>query len=45
MHNAEDVVIAMSMHNLLEHSDNYSIKSGSLWNYYREKIDDVNDNA
>ena len=32
---------------LLEYSNNYSIKSGGLWNYYRDKFDDVNatDNA
>ena len=32
----------MSMHNLLEYSDNYSMKSANLWNYYR---DEVNDNS
>ena len=25
------------MYNLLEYSDNYFMKSGSLWNYYRDK--------
>ena len=30
------------MHILLEYSDNYSVTSGILWNYYR---DEVNDNA
>ena len=30
------------MYNLLEYSDNYSMASESLWNYYR---DDVNDDA
>ena len=39
--NAEDLDIAMSMHNLLEYSDHYSMISGSLWNYYRDKIDYV----
>ena len=24
--------------NLLEYSDNYSIKSGSLWDYYRDEV-------
>ena len=33
------------MYNLLEYSQNYSITSGSFWNYYRDEIDDVNDNA
>ena len=32
----------MPMYNLLEYSNNYSRTSGSLWNYYR---DEVNDNA
>ena len=32
----------MPMYNLLEYSDNYSMTSGSLWNYHR---DQVNDNA
>ena len=35
----------MPMYNLLEYSQNYSMTSGSLWNYYRDKIDDVIDNA
>ena len=30
-------------HNLLEYSQNYSITSGSLWNYYRDEIDDVDE--
>ena len=33
------------MYNLLEYSQNYSMTSGSFWNYYRDEIDDVNDNA
>ena len=32
----------MPMYNLLEYSDNNSTTSGSLWNYYR---DEMNDNA
>ena len=32
------------MHNLLEYSNNYSTKPGSLWNYYRDEIND-DDNA
>ena len=32
--NEENLYIAMSMNNLLEHSDNYPITSGSLWSYY-----------
>ena len=27
----------MSMNNLIEYGDNYSKKSGSLWQYYRDK--------
>ena len=43
--NAEDVDIAMPMYNLLEYSDNYSMTSGSLWNYYRDEMkDDANEN-
>ena len=40
--NAEDLDIVMTVYNLLEYSDNYSMTSGSLWNFYK---DDVNDNA
>ena len=43
--NAEDLDIVMPLYNLLEYSDNYSITSGSLWNYYSDDInDDVNGN-
>ena len=35
----------MPMYNLLEYSQNYSMASGSLWNYYRDETDDVDDNA
>ena len=31
----------MPMYNLLEHSDNYSLTSGSLWNYFRDEVNDV----
>ena len=35
----------MEMHDLLEYSDNYSIKSGVFSNYFREKVcDDENEN-
>ena len=34
------------IYNLLELSDNYSITSGSLWNYYRDKGNgDANENG
>ena len=43
--NAEYLDIVMAMYNLLEYSDNYSMTSVSLWNYYRdEKDDDENEN-
>ena len=33
------------MYNLLEYSDNYCMTSGSLWNYYRDELNDsVNEN-
>ena len=36
----EDLDIVMPMYNLLEYSDNYSIKSRSLQNYYRDEVND-----
>ena len=30
----------MSVYNLLEYNDNYSMTSGSLWNYYRNEVND-----
>ena len=39
--NDQGIDIVMPMHNLIEYSDNYSITSGSLWQYYK---DDPNDN-
>ena len=38
--NAEDLDIVMPIYNLLEYSDNYSMTSGSLWNYYRDEVND-----
>ena len=43
IYNAEDFDIVMPMYNLLEYSQNYSMTSESLWNYYRDEIDDVDD--
>ena len=41
--NAEDLDIAMLIYNLFEYSDN--MKSGSLWKYYRDEVnDDANKN-
>ena len=41
--NAKDINIVMLMYNLIEYSDNYSKKSGSLWQYYKD-IPSVNNN-
>ena len=38
--NAEDLGIVTPMYNLLESNNNYSITSGSLRNYYRDKVND-----
>ena len=35
----------MPMYNLLEQSQNFSVTLGSLSDYYRDEIDDVNNNA
>ena len=32
----------MPMYNLIEYSDNYSDTSGSLWQFKRDEIEDVN---
>ena len=40
--NAEDLDIVMQTYHLLEHSDNNSMTSESLWNYYRENNDGTN---
>ena len=35
----------MLMYDLLEYSDNYPVTSGSLWNYYKDEVnDDANEN-
>ena len=38
--NAEELDIVMTIYNLLEYSDSYSMASGSLWRYYRNEIND-----
>ena len=38
--NAEHLDIVMPMNNLLEYSDNYSMTSGSLWSYYKDELND-----
>ena len=37
---AKYINIAMSMYNLIEHSDNYSHTSGSLWQFKRDEIEE-----
>ena len=34
--NAKGIDIVMPMYNLIEYSDNYAKKSGSLWQYFRD---------
>ena len=31
----------MPIYNLLEYSDNYYFTSRSLWNYYRDEVNDI----
>ena len=38
--NAQDIDIVMPMYNLIEYSDNYSKTSGSLWQYYKDEVND-----
>ena len=42
--NSEDLDIAMLMYNLFEYSHNCFMTSGSLWNYYKDEIDEINVN-
>ena len=45
MDNAEDFDTVMPMYNLFKCSDYYSVTSGTLWNYYRDEMnDDANKN-
>ena len=39
MDNAENLDKVMPIYNLLKYGDNYSMTLGSLWNYYRDKVD------
>ena len=39
--NVEDLDILMPMYNLSEHSGNYSMTSGSVWNYYSDEVNDT----
>ena len=38
--NAEDLDVVMPMYNLLEYSKNYRKTTGSLYNYYRDELND-----
>ena len=38
-------MLILLMCNLLEYCNNYFMASGSLWNYYKDEVDEVNDNA
>ena len=38
--NAKDIDIVIPMYNLIEYSDNYAKKSGSLWQYFRDEPND-----
>ena len=37
----QKILILLHQCIILEHSDNYSRTSGSLWNYYRYKVNDA----
>ena len=43
--NAKDIDTVMSMHNLIEYSDNYSKTSGSFWQYCKDIPAVDNNNA
>ena len=36
--NAKDINVVMPMYNLIEYSDNYAKTSGSLWEYFRNEL-------
>ena len=39
---ANHIYIAMPMYNLIEHSDKYSVTSGSLWQFKRHEVPNNN---
>ena len=43
--NAEGLDFVIPMYNLLEYSQNYSMTSGSSWDYCRGEVDYVDDNV
>ena len=42
--NAASLDVIMPMYNLLEHSENYSVISASLWNYYKDEVNNDDEN-
>ena len=42
--NAKDLDNVVPIYNLLEYRDNYSMTLGSLWNYYKDEVNDGNEN-
>ena len=44
MYSAQDLDIVMLMYNYLEYSNNVFLPSGSLWNYFRDELNDANEN-
>ena len=34
--NAKDLDVIMAMYNLIEYGDNYSVTTGSLWQYHKD---------
>ena len=38
--NAKDIDIVMPIYNLIEYSNNYAKTSGSLWQYFRDELND-----
>ena len=43
--NAKDIDIVMPMYNLIEYNDNYAKISESLWQYYRDELNDNLENS
>ena len=39
---ANHICITMPMYNLIEYRDNYSDKSGSLWQFQRDEVPNIN---
>ena len=41
INNAKDIDLVMSVHNLIEYSNNYRKTSGHLWQYYKDEANDT----